>query len=84
VRDVLRPEVSRLMHVLALFSHVLNLITHGFDCIFSGDKLKTLKKNKIHLALKKSPDSFILKAVATNEKPIIAIGYFYNEKTLFL
>jgi hypothetical protein len=25
VRDVLRSEVSRLMHVLALFSHLLNL-----------------------------------------------------------
>ena len=65
----------------------IELVTRGYEGIFQVKQNHgQYPKDYIEKALEKAPGgvSIVLKAVASNEKPIIAMGYRYNaKKTLF-
>ena len=59
----------------------VELVTRGYECIFQVKQNHgQFPKDYIEKALEKVPGgvSIVLKAVASNEKPIIAMGYRYN------
>jgi hypothetical protein len=71
----------------AWFGSVLTcveLVTRGYTCIFQvKQNHRQCPMDYIEKTLERAPGgvSIVLKAVAFNEKPIIAMGYHYNAKT---
>jgi hypothetical protein len=67
----------------------VGLVTCGFECIFQvKQNQKAIPKDFQRKNLEKGTGgggvSIVIKAVASNEKNVIAIGYCYNAKITFL